>query len=177
MYISSVLTLDNLAWRSSNVHGMICRKGEISRFPLTHKFGLLTLFTHWTTPPWQHLNMTMLCRFKTLTCLSLCLISVCMAECVCPMVYLWYLSCYVSCTCVCVHVCICVHTCLCLLPMAPFSDPAIRTVTPFICPWSASLLSDGSLTGLPPFRPSRLTWRTAASLSNSSRYITLLIYF
>lgn len=53
--------------------------------------------------------MTMLCRFKVLTCLFLCLISVCMAECVCPMVYLWYLSCYVSCICVCVHVCMCVR--------------------------------------------------------------------
>lgn len=89
---------------------------------------------------------------------------ICVCQCVC------HLS-----RCVCVCVCIRVHACLCLLPVVPSSDPAIRTVTHFISPWSASHLSDGSLTALPPSRPSRLIWRTAASLGNSNRYITLNI--
>lgn len=83
-----------------------------------------------------------------ITCVSLCLC---------------YLSCCVLCVCVCVYGCVylCTHVFVsapCGPPHPPLlpTDPAIRTVTPFISPWSASHLSDVSLTAPPPSRPSRL---------------------
>lgn len=74
-----------------------------------------------------------------------------------------------------VDVCVCAYACapVCTpLPHLAFSDPPIRTVTPYTSPWSASLLSDASPTAPLPSRPSRHIWRTAASLSSSSRCIS-----